>query len=62
MESKQFSFQDYYLISVDEVIKKFRTSDKGLSSHEAELRLHQHGFNELIEKKEVHPFKVLLRQ
>ena len=36
-----------YSQSLSELLKNYNTSETGLSNHEAELRLHSLGFNEL---------------
>ena len=46
-------------LPANEVLKKLDSSNKGLSSSEAENRLKQYGFNELEEKK-VNPLKKFL--
>jgi len=54
--------QDYYQLDNKEVLKRLETNTKGLSYKEAEERLRQHGFNQLEEKKAVHPLKIFLKQ
>ena len=51
-----------YAQSLSEVFKNYKTSEKGLSSHEAELRLHSFGFNEIQAAKKNSSLKMLLRQ
>ncbi|MEK6940098.1 MAG: calcium-translocating P-type ATPase, SERCA-type [Nanoarchaeota archaeon] len=48
--------------SLTELFNNYQTSEKGLSNHEAEQRLHTFGFNELQAVKEDGPLKILLRQ
>ncbi len=50
MESKES--KEVYSLSIDEILKLLNTSEKGLSSEEAEKRLKIYGFNQLEEKKE----------
>src|SRR3989338_1091737 len=45
-----------------ELFKSYNTSEKGLSNHEAEQRLHSFGFNEIQAAKQDSPLKILLRQ
>lgn len=51
-----------YTFSAQEAFKNLKTSEKGLTSHEAEERLHYYGLNELKAEEGVHPLKVLLEQ
>lgn len=51
-----------YAQSLAELFKNYSTSEKGLSHHEAEQRLHTFGFNVLQAAKKDSPFKILLRQ
>lgn len=41
----------YYSMSIDEIFKKFRTGESGLTSHEALKRQEREGLNELPKKK-----------
>ena len=47
---------------VEDVYKEFRTSEKGLSTKEAEQRLHQHGLNELKRVSAANPLKIFIHQ
>jgi len=51
-----------YQKEVDKVLKELKTSDKGLTSHEAEQKLHQYGYNELEKEEGVHPLKIFFQQ
>ena len=51
-----------YAQTLAELFKNHNTSEKGLSNHEAEQRLHSFGFNEIQAVKEDGPLKILLRQ
>ncbi|MBU0459576.1 MAG: calcium-translocating P-type ATPase, SERCA-type [Nanoarchaeota archaeon] len=53
---------NYYTLSEEETLKVLKTTEKGLSSHEAEERLHKYGFNELKAEKGISPFKIFLQQ
>ena len=42
----------YFSLPSKEVLQKLQSSENGLSSHQAEVRMHKYGLNELkIEKK-----------
>ncbi len=45
-----------------EIFKALKTSEKGLSNHEAEQRLHHCGFNELKIERLIVPWKIFLQQ
>ncbi len=51
-----------YAQPLAELFKNYDSSERGLSRHEAELRLHSFGFNELQAAKKDSPLKILLRQ
>ena len=51
-----------YSQSLSELFKNYNTSETGLSNHEAELRLHSLGFNELQAVQKDGVLKILLRQ
>ncbi|MBU1876022.1 MAG: calcium-translocating P-type ATPase, SERCA-type [Nanoarchaeota archaeon] len=51
-----------HVLTEEEVFKTLKTSEKGLTSHEAEQRLHRYGFNELKAEEGIHPFKIFLQQ
>lgn len=48
--------------SVQEVLKEFNTTDKGISQSEAEERLKRYGLNEIKEGKKVSPWQIFLEQ
>ncbi|MBI1936126.1 HAD-IC family P-type ATPase, partial [Candidatus Woesearchaeota archaeon] len=48
--------------TVKQSLEELKTSEKGLSQHEAESRLRQYGFNEIREGKKVSPFEIFLEQ
>src|SRR3990167_3500705 len=48
--------------SSEQVFKNLSSSEDGLTSSEAERRLHSYGFNELQTKEKVHYLKIMLRQ
>ncbi len=52
----------FHSLEVNNIFKTLQSSERGLSSHQAEERLHQYGFNELKTKEKTHVFKILLRQ
>ena len=47
----------YYLLEKEDVLKKFETSEDGLSSNEARIRLEKNGKNKLAEAKKESLFK-----
>ncbi len=51
-----------YQKEANEVLKLLKTTTKGLSSHEAEQRLHKHGYNELKKSTHIKPFTIFLQQ
>jgi P-type Ca2+ transporter type 2C len=53
---------DFYREELNHLFEKFNCTEKGLSSNEAEKRLHKHGKNELQEKKKVSPWMLFLHQ
>ena len=53
---------NYHSLSVKEALKELKSSENGLTNHEAEMRLHQHGFNELKGEERTHPVRILLQQ
>ena len=53
---------DYYTLTAQDTCKALKTTDKGLSNHEAEQRLHKYGFNELKKEKYISPWKILFQQ
>ena len=46
-------------ISIEDLFKKLSTSETGLGAQEAGERLHQYGYNEIVEKKASHLLKFL---
>ncbi len=52
----------YHNLSENEVLKQLNSYEHGLSSVQAEQRLHQYGFNEIKEEARGHPLKLLLSQ
>ena len=56
------SYDNLHALPVDKVFTALQSSDKGLSSHEAEKRVHQYGLNELPTKVRINFLKILLRQ
>ena len=60
---KSVSLQEKaYAQSLTEIFKNYNTTEKGLSNHEAEQRLHSFGFNEIQAYKKDNAWKILLRQ
>ena len=53
---------NYHSIKVSEIYQQLKTSQQGLSSTEVDQRQKKYGKNELIEKKKVSVFKLLLHQ
>ncbi|HLF55108.1 MAG TPA: calcium-translocating P-type ATPase, SERCA-type [Candidatus Nanoarchaeia archaeon] len=53
---------EYYLLSGKEVLEQLDSSEKGLSSSEAEERLKIHGYNKIREVERVSPFWIFLGQ
>ena len=52
----------YHILSPDDTLKLLNSSEKGLSSHEAEERLHKYGLNELKAEKGISPWKIFFEQ
>ena len=53
----------YYEKEAEQVLRELNVSkDRGLSSEEAETRLHQHGLNIIQEESKISPFKILFDQ
>ncbi|MEK6857328.1 MAG: calcium-translocating P-type ATPase, SERCA-type [Nanoarchaeota archaeon] len=52
----------YYSISAKEVLSGLKTSEKGLTSKEAEERLQKYGQNILEDDSKIHPLKIILEQ
>lgn len=55
-------YDNLHALPVDRVFTALQSSEKGLSSHEAEKRVHQYGLNELPTKTKINFLKILLRQ
>ncbi|MBN2423376.1 calcium-translocating P-type ATPase, SERCA-type [Candidatus Woesearchaeota archaeon] len=53
---------DYYNKKLSEVYKALDSSEKGLTSSEAQKRLEQYGFNILKEKDKISPIKIFFSQ
>ncbi|MEM4574104.1 MAG: HAD-IC family P-type ATPase [Candidatus Caldarchaeum sp.] len=53
---------EWHSKTVEEVLQILQTDVAGLSSEEAEKRLRQHGYNELVQKKRQTYFHVFIRQ
>ncbi len=47
---------------IEDVLRQLKTSEKGLTAHEAEVRLHRDGYNELSVKTGVNGWKILVQQ
>jgi len=54
--------KNYYSMSIDEIFKKFQTSENGLSSREAEKRIDKNGKNELPRKKPDSVLKIFINE
>ncbi len=52
----------YYAKSIKEVLNELNTSDSGLSSSEAEVRLRKYGYNQLSKKKKISLLKIIYEQ
>lgn len=52
----------WHTLSTEEVFKKLKTSEKGLSEEEAEIRLKEYGLNRIKEVHKISPFKIFLEQ
>ena len=61
---KDFSEKEeqFHKLTIEEAYKIARTSDKGLSSQQAEQRLQRYGLNELKAEEGIHPFRIFLEQ
>ncbi|MBU0758305.1 MAG: calcium-translocating P-type ATPase, SERCA-type [Nanoarchaeota archaeon] len=53
---------EFYRQKLTEVYKNLNSTDKGLTSEEAEKRLEKYGFNEIAEKKKISPFQIFIGQ
>lgn len=54
--------KEYYQKSINEIYDEFKTSKKGLRSHEAKKRLRKYGRNELEEKDKKTKLQIFLKQ
>ncbi len=54
--------KEYYQKSINEIYDEFKTSKKGLKSHEAKKRLRKYGRNELEEKDKKTKLQIFLKQ
>ena len=52
----------YYSLNSKDVLKSLNTSEKGLSSKEAEERLQKYGQNVLEDEARIHPLKIFVEQ
>ena len=52
----------HHAIDIEEVLRSLGTSHEGLSSEEAQRRLQEFGYNELVERKRVTPLQIFLSQ
>ncbi len=52
----------FYAMSCDELFKKFRTNEDGLSTREAEKRIEKYGYNELPKKKKDSILKIFISE
>ena len=59
MEQKMLTSEAAKEAPIDELFQRLSSSEKGLSSSEAQNRLQQHGYNEIAEKK-INPLLKLL--
>lgn len=52
----------WHAMEIDEVTRGLNADQNGLTSGEAEERLREYGYNELVERKRVTPLQILLNQ
>ncbi|MFB0514058.1 MAG: cation-translocating P-type ATPase, partial [Candidatus Bathyarchaeia archaeon] len=52
----------YHAMDIEEVFRTLKNSREGLSSEEAERRLREFGYNELVERERVTPLEIFLNQ
>ncbi len=57
MEKKQ-----WYTRDVHEILTDLQSNENGITSAEAEAKIKQYGYNELVEKKRITPLQILLNQ
>ncbi len=53
---------EFYKGKIEEVYKKLKTSEKGLSSGEAKERIDEYGYNKIESKKKISPIILFLQQ
>jgi len=53
---------DFYNLSVEDVLTSLDSGVEGLSEAEAESRLTKYGFNEIIEEKRISPLEIFINQ
>lgn len=51
-----------HTLSKEDTLKQLNSTPKGLSSHQAEERLHQYGLNELKAEKGISPWQIIFEQ
>lgn len=56
------SKKDFHNLSPNDVLKRLKSSKKGLSEKDAKKRLKKYGFNQLKKEEGISPWKILLRQ
>jgi len=54
--------ENYYSLNIEEVLRSFKTSEKGLTEEEAKNRLEKYGTNEIKKIKRISPLKIFSRQ
>ena len=59
---KEKEEEQFYSQRIEEVIKKLDSNVKGLSNEQTKKKLEKTGFNEIPEKKALHPILVFLKQ
>jgi Ca2+-transporting ATPase len=52
----------WYIKKESEIFKELETSEKGISSHEAKIRLQSHGYNQIEDRKKPSKFLLVLKQ
>lgn len=52
----------YHAMDIEEVLRTLKTSREGLSSEEAQRRLQEYGYNELVERERVTLLEIFLNQ
>ncbi len=51
-----------YEKEIDDVLRQLKTNEEGLTAHEAEVRLHRDGYNELSVKNGIRKWRILIQQ